>query len=83
VQAKKNKAQYERNPHDAIEIEFDQFAEFDICVASMTPIYSGTPLAACAFDGSKYHAKYKGQVCRVCEVCEIGKNGSGLKLFAG
>jgi len=80
--AKKTKAQCERNPNDAVEIEFDQFAEFEICAASHTPIYSGTPFEECAFDGSKYHSKYKGTVCRVCEVCEIGKHGSGLKLFA-
>ncbi|KAI3588207.1 coatomer WD associated region-domain-containing protein [Fusarium oxysporum f. sp. albedinis] len=80
--AKKTKAQCERNPNDAIEIEFDQFAEFDVCAASHTPIYSGTAYEECAFDGSKYHTKYKGTVCRVCEVCEIGKHGSGLKLFA-
>jgi coatomer protein complex subunit alpha (xenin) len=80
--AKKTKAQCERNPNDSIDIEFDQFAEFDICAASHTPIYSGTPFEECAFDGSRYHSKYKGGVCRVCEVCEIGKHGSGLKLFA-
>ncbi|KAH6886466.1 coatomer WD associated region-domain-containing protein [Thelonectria olida] len=80
--AKKTKAQCERNPHDAVEIEFDQFAEFDVCAASHTPIYSGTGYEECAFDGSKYHSKYKGTVCRVCEVCEIGKHGSGLKLYA-
>ncbi|WQF85185.1 Putative quinoprotein amine dehydrogenase, beta chain [Colletotrichum destructivum] len=80
--AKKAKAQCERNPSDAIEIEFDQFAEFDVCAASHTPIYSGTAYEECAFDGSKYHSKYKGSVCKVCEVCEIGKHGSGLKLFA-
>ncbi|KAK7426301.1 hypothetical protein QQZ08_007202 [Neonectria magnoliae] len=80
--AKKTKAQCERNPHDSVEIEFDQFAEFDVCAASHSPIYSGTAYEECAFDGSKYHAKYKGTVCRVCEVCEIGKHGSGLKLFA-
>ncbi|KAM0811230.1 putative Coatomer WD associated region-domain-containing protein [Seiridium cardinale] len=80
--AKKVKATAERNPHDTIEIEYDQFAEFDICAASYTPIYSGTPYEECAFDGSKYHTKYKGTVCTVCEVCEIGKHGSGLKLFA-
>ncbi|KAB5533560.1 coatomer WD associated region-domain-containing protein [Coniochaeta sp. 2T2.1] len=80
--AKKTKAQCERNPHDAVEIEFDQFAEFEICAASHTPIYSGTAFEECAFDGSKYHAKYKGTVCAVCEVCEVGKHGSGLKLFA-
>ncbi|WYZ43068.1 hypothetical protein EsH8_VI_000767 [Colletotrichum jinshuiense] len=80
--AKKAKAQCERNPSDAIEIEFDQFAEFEICAASHSPIYSGTSYEECAFDGSKYHSKYKGTVCKVCEVCEIGKHGSGLKLFA-
>ncbi|KAH7122879.1 coatomer WD associated region-domain-containing protein [Dactylonectria macrodidyma] len=80
--AKKTKAQCERNPNDSVEIEFDQFAEFDVCAASHTPIYSGTAFEQCAFDGSKYHAKYKGSVCRVCGVCEIGKHGSGLKLFA-
>lgn len=81
-QAKKTKAQCERNPNDAIDIEFDQFAEFDICAASHTPIYSGTAYEECAFDGSKYHSQYKGSVCRVCDVCEIGKHGSGLRLFA-
>ncbi|KAM0427767.1 hypothetical protein ACHAPT_007223 [Fusarium lateritium] len=80
--ARRAKAQCERNPHDAVEIEFDQFAEFDVCAASHTPIYSGTAHEECAFDGSKYHTQYKGTVCRVCQVCEIGKHGSGLKLFA-
>jgi coatomer protein complex subunit alpha (xenin) len=81
-QARKTKAQCERNPNDAVEIEFDQFAEFEICAASHTPIYSGMAYEECAFDGSKYHTKYKGTVCAVCEVCEVGKHGSGLKLFA-
>ncbi|KAK4222144.1 hypothetical protein QBC38DRAFT_490519 [Podospora fimiseda] len=80
--ARKTKAQCERNPNDAVEIEYDQFAEFEICAASFTPIYSGTAYEECAFDGSKYHTKYKGTVCTVCQVCEVGKHGSGLKLFA-
>lgn len=79
--ARRIKAQCERNPHDQVEIEYDQFAEFEICAASHTPIYSGTAYEECAFDGSKYHTKYKGTVCTVCEVCEVGKHGSGLKLF--
>ncbi|KAK0648773.1 coatomer WD associated region-domain-containing protein [Cercophora newfieldiana] len=80
--ARKTKAQCERNPHDTVEIEFDQFAEFEVCAASHTPIYSGTSYEECAFDGSKYHTRYKGTICAVCEVCEVGKHGSGLKLFA-
>ncbi|KAK7960749.1 coatomer WD associated region [Apiospora saccharicola] len=80
--AKKMKAACERNPHDNVEIEFDQFAEFDICAASHTPIYSGSAFEECSFDGAKYHSQYKGTVCVVCEVCEVGKHGSGLRLFA-
>ncbi|KEY64740.1 hypothetical protein S7711_05394 [Stachybotrys chartarum IBT 7711] len=79
--AKKTKAQCERNPNDTVEIEFDQFAEFDICAASHTPIYSGSAHEVCAYCQAKYHSKFKGSVCKVCGVCEIGKKGSGLKLF--
>ena len=81
AQAKKIKAQCERSPQDKIDIEFDQFAEFDVCAASYTPIYSGSPSVACPFDGSKYQSQYKGRVCRVCEVCEIGAPASGIRLF--
>ena len=65
-----------------MDVEFDNFAEFDVCAASHTPVYSGTPFEACPFCGAKYHSRYKGIVCSVCDVCEIGKKGSGLKLFA-
>ncbi|GAD99417.1 coatomer subunit alpha, putative [Paecilomyces variotii No. 5] len=80
-QAKKIKAQCERNPQDKIEIEFDQFAEFDICAASYTPIYTGSPSVSDPFTGAKYHEQYKGTVCRISEVTEIGAPASGLRLF--
>ncbi len=80
-QAKKIKATCERSPQDKIDIEFDQFAEFDVCASSYTPIYSGSPNAACPFDGSKHHSQYKGKVCRVCDVCEIGAPASGIRLY--
>ncbi|KAF1809077.1 Coatomer, alpha subunit [Eremomyces bilateralis CBS 781.70] len=78
--ARKIKAICERNPNDTLEIEFDQFAEFDVCAASYTPIYNGSPSVACPYDGSKYHQKYKGTVCKVCEVAQIGAPASGLRL---
>jgi coatomer subunit alpha len=79
-QARKIKTVAERNPTDVIEIDFDQFADFEICAASYTPIYGGTASVACPFDGSKYHSKYKGTVCKICEVCQIGAPASGLRL---
>ncbi|KAF2028734.1 Coatomer, alpha subunit [Setomelanomma holmii] len=78
--AKRIKTVAERNPADVIEIDFDQFADMEICAASHTPIYGGSPSAACPYDGAKYHAKYKGTVCKVCEVCQIGAPASGLRL---
>ena len=82
VQAKKIKAQAERSPQDKIDIEFDQYSDFDVCAASYTPIYSNSSSVACPYDGSKYQTQFKGQVCRVCEVCEIGAPVGGLRLFA-
>lgn len=80
-QAKKVKTIAERNPTDIVDIDFDSFADFDVCAASYTPIYSGTPAVACPYDGSKYHSKYKGTVCKICEVCQIGAPASGIRLF--
>ncbi|KAL9042427.1 MAG: hypothetical protein Q9214_003783 [Letrouitia sp. 1 TL-2023] len=81
-QARKITASCERGSQDKIDIEYDQFAEFDVCASSYTPIYSGSPSASCPFDGSKHHAEYKGKLCQVCEVCEIGAPASGIRLFA-
>ncbi|KAI9836153.1 MAG: hypothetical protein M1837_003441 [Sclerophora amabilis] len=75
------KARCERNPHDKHDIEYDQFAEFDVCASSFTPIYGGSPVVSCPYDGSKYHSRYKGTVCNVCEVAEIGAPASGLRLM--
>ena len=79
-QARKLKAVAERSPTDAIEIEYDTYAEFEICAASYTPIYAGEASSSCPFDGTKYHTKYKGTVCKVCEVSAIGAPSSGLRL---
>lgn len=79
--AKRVKAACERNPSDTTEIDFDQFAEFEICAASYTPIYSGSPNVTCPFDKTKYQPKYKGMVCKICEVCQLGAPASGLRMY--
>jgi coatomer subunit alpha len=81
-QAKKIKSQCERAPQDKVEIEYDPFAEFDVCAGSHTPLYGGADRATCPFDGALYHASFKGSICTVCEVATIGGVGSGLRLFA-
>ncbi|KAI5777220.1 coatomer WD associated region-domain-containing protein [Geopyxis carbonaria] len=77
------KSRCERTPTNAIDIEYDQFAEFDICAASYTPIYAGQPFVQDPFTGAKYLPKYKGQVCRISQVTEIGAPASGLRMLPG
>ena len=65
----------------SLPIVFSEAAEFDVCAASFTPIYSGSQSATCPFDGVKYQSKYKGSICTVCQVAEIGAPASGLRLM--
>jgi len=80
--ARNVKSKCERQTTNAVDIEYDQFAEFDICAASYMPIYAGQPFAQDPFTGAKYLPEYKGQVCRISQVTEIGAPASGLRLKA-
>ncbi|KAI5853726.1 coatomer WD associated region-domain-containing protein [Tricharina praecox] len=80
--ARSVKLRCERQTANAVDIEYDQFAEFDICAASYTPIYAGQPFVQDPFTGAKYLPEYKGQVCRISQVTEIGAPASGLRLKA-
>lgn len=80
TQARKIKTKCERNPADALDIDFDQFAEFDVCAASYTPIYAGSPSTSCPYCAVKYQPQYKGTVCKICQVSQIGAPSSGLRL---
>lgn len=79
-QAQKIKARADTIASDAIEIDFDPYAEFDICCASFTPIYKGTPFVTEALVGAKYKSEYKNQVCRITEVTRVGAPASGLRI---
>lgn len=81
-QAKSVKVKAERTPTNAVDIEYDQFADFDICAASYTPIYAGQEFVQDPFTGAKYLPKYRGEVCRITMVTEIGAPASGLRLQA-
>ena len=79
-QAQKIRARAESISTDAHEIDFDPYAEFEICSASFTPIYKGSAAVTEALVGAKYKPEYKGQVCRVTNVTSIGAPASGLRI---
>ena len=79
TQARSVLSQGDRNPRDAHEIAYDQFTAFDVCPASLSPIYAGSPAVVSAYTGAKYLPEYKGSVCRVDEITQVGLPGSGLR----
>ena len=78
-QARSVLSQGDRNPRDAVEIAYDHFTPFDICPASLTPIYSGSPSTQAAYTGARYLPEYKNTICVVDEITQVGLPGSGLR----
>ena len=68
-----------RNPRDAVEIDYDLHQPFDVCPASLTPIYPGAPSVEDPLTGARYHQKFAGTLCKVSGVTEVGRSASGLK----
>lgn len=79
-QAQKLKAKADSVSSDAIEIDFDPYAEFDICAASYTPIYKGSPSVTEALVGAKYKPDQNGKVCNITKITTIGAPASGLRI---
>lgn len=79
-QAQKIKTRADTISSDAVEVDFDPYAEFDICCASFTPIYKGSPSVSEALVGAKYKPQYQGEVCRITEITTIGAPASGLRI---
>ena len=82
AQARQALALSDRNPTNAIEIDYDGFSEFTVCPGSLTPIYAGQPSVEDPYTGAKYKPEFKGKLCKITQVTEVGKVGSGLKLSA-
>ena len=69
-----------RNPRDTIEIDYDQFAAFEVCARSLVPIYHGSPSEKCKYTGAIFLPEYKGTICNVTDITLVGATGTGLRL---
>lgn len=79
-QAQKIKLKADTIASDAIEIDFDPYADFDICAGSFTPIYKGNPVVTEELVGAKYKPEFKGSTCFITEVTTVGAPASGLRI---
>ncbi|KDQ58434.1 hypothetical protein JAAARDRAFT_128617 [Jaapia argillacea MUCL 33604] len=68
----------DRNPRDAVEISYDEFTEFDICAATYTPIYKGSPSVRCPYTDASYLPEFTGKLDPLTHLTEIGASASGL-----
>lgn len=79
-QASRLKAKADAVSSDAIVIDFDPYAEFDICASTLTPIYKGSPSVTEALVGAKYKPEEKGNICKITNITTIGAAASGLRI---
>ncbi|KII84248.1 hypothetical protein PLICRDRAFT_701838 [Plicaturopsis crispa FD-325 SS-3] len=78
AQARQRIAAGDRNPRNAIEIDYDEFTEFEICAASYTPIYKGSPSVRCPYTDAAYLPEYQGKLDPLIQLTQIGASSSGL-----
>lgn len=80
TKVRKIKTKCDSQPLDAVDIDFDTFAEFDICPGTLTPIYKGQPTERDPFTHTPYHASQKGQLCAITGITQVGAAVAGLRL---
>lgn len=68
----------ERNPRDAVEVDYDQFTEFEICAATYTPIYKGSSSVRCPYTDAAYLPEFVGKLDALLQLTELGAPASGL-----
>ncbi|KAK7435504.1 hypothetical protein VKT23_019626 [Stygiomarasmius scandens] len=68
----------ERNPRDTVEVSYDEYTPFEICAASYTPIYRGSPTTHCPYTDASYLPQFKGNLDSLINLTEIGAVASGL-----
>ncbi|CEP62555.1 coatomer subunit alpha LALA0_S05e08240g [Lachancea lanzarotensis] len=80
-QAQKVKDRADLMANDAIEVNFDPYADFSICASTFTPIYKDTPVVTDPLTGAKYHSSEKGKLDVIASVSKIGNPASGLRIL--
>ncbi|KAF8348767.1 coatomer subunit alpha-2 [Amanita rubescens] len=78
AQARQRIAAGDRNPRNAVDIDYDEYTAFEICAASYTPIYKGSPSVRCPYTDAMFLPQYQGSLDPLTQLTEIGAVASGL-----
>ncbi|KAF8625601.1 hypothetical protein AX15_005287 [Amanita polypyramis BW_CC] len=78
AQARQRIAAGDRNPRNAVDISYDEYTVFEICAASYTPIYKGSPAVRCPYTDATFLPQYQGSLDPLTQLTEIGAAASGL-----
>ncbi|OCH86856.1 coatomer subunit alpha-2 [Obba rivulosa] len=78
AQARQRIAAGDRNPRNAVDITYDEFTEFEICAASFTPIYKGSPAVRDPYTNAAFLPELSGKLDPLTQLTEIGAPSSGL-----
>lgn len=79
-QARKVKDKADSLAYDAVEIDFDPYAKFEVCASTHTPIYKGSSNVLDPLTGARYHASEKGKIDKIALISKIGAPASGLRI---
>lgn len=80
TKAKKIMQASDKDPTNAVAIDYDALNPFTISGDTFKPIYKGTTSVKCPFCKTTYLPESSGSVCNICKVAEVGKTASGLRF---
>ena len=58
----------EKNPTNAVKLDYDELNPFSLCCMTYTPIYRGKPEEKCPLCQASYQPQFKGTICKICKV---------------
>lgn len=73
----------DKDPNNAVDLDYDSLNPFTISGDSFKPIYKGTASVKCPFCQTTYLPEATGSICNICKVAEVGKEAGGLHMQAG
>ncbi|PNH11699.1 Coatomer subunit alpha-1 [Tetrabaena socialis] len=81
-QARTVLAACEKNPTDAVKLNYDPRNPFDLCSITFTPVYKGSKYAEDPYTGARFTPDCKGQLSPLGDFVRIGADASGLHISA-